>query len=97
MPFTFIFIGLFLIAASARGRAEDLFDLVRGDFESPSFLPWAGSILTVGSLGYIPELRTFSRMFLALLIIVLFLSNKGFFVKLRADFPQIFGEARSTQ
>jgi len=97
MPFTFIIVGLFLIVASARGRAGDLFVLLKGDFTSgekgASFLPWIFSILAVGAIGYIPKLRSFSRAFLALLIVVLFLSNKGFFAKLQADFPQVFGRS----
>jgi len=99
MPFTFIIVGLFLIIASARGRAQDLFNLLHDDFvpgsKGSSFLPWLASILVIGSLGYIPQLRTFSRAFLVLLILVLLLSNKGFFAKLQTDFPQLFGKAET--
>jgi len=101
MPFTFIIVGLFLIIASARGKAGDLFDLLHDDFISgskgTSFLPWMASILVIGSLGYVPQLRTFSRVFLVLLIVALFLANKGFFAKLQTDFPQLFGKAGATQ
>jgi hypothetical protein len=97
MPFTFIIVGLFLIIAAARGKSQDLFDLLHDDFVSTqdksSFLPWVVSILVVGSLGYVPQLRTFSRTFLVLLILVLFLSNKGFFAKLKEILPEVFGKA----
>jgi hypothetical protein len=97
MPFTFIIVGLFLIITAARAKSTDLFALVKSDFISSdqgvSFFPWLVSILVVGSVGYIPRFRTFSRSFLVLLIVVLFLSNKGFFAKLTADFPQLFGKA----
>jgi hypothetical protein len=102
MPFTFIIVGLFLIIAAARGKSQDLFDLLHDDFVASdkgiSFLPWFVSILAVGSLGYIPQLRTFARAFLVLLIVVLFLSNKGFFAKLKEILPEVFGKVTgSTQ
>jgi hypothetical protein len=98
MPFTFIIVGLFLVITAARAKSQTLFDLVHDDFVSggdkgSSFLPWIVSILAVGSVGYVPRFRTLSRSFLVLLIVVLFLSNKGFFAKLTADFPQLFGKA----
>lgn len=101
MPFTFIIVGLFLVIASARGRAGDLFDLAHDDLitteRGRGFLPWLGAIFAVGALGYIPQLRTFSRAFLILLIVALFLSNKGFFAKLQKDLPQLFGKQGATQ
>jgi hypothetical protein len=100
MPFTFIFVGLFLIIASARGQAETLFGYLKNDFDytrKGSFLPWIFSIFAIGALGYVPQLRTFSRAFLVLLILVLFLANSGFFVKLQESFPTVFGKAGAAQ
>jgi hypothetical protein len=102
MPFTFIIAGLILLIAAARGQSSALFALVKSDFTStsastnatnqPSFLPWVFSILAVGALGYIPALKTFSRAFLVLLLVVLFLSKGGFFAKFEQAFPGVFAK-----
>jgi len=97
MPFTFIIVGLVLVVAAVRGQTQTLVNLLKGDFQTSStgqhgFLPWLVSILVVGALGYIPALKNFSRLFLVLLIVVLFLSNKGFFTKLQQSLPGVFGQ-----
>ena len=101
MPFTFIIVGLILIIASARGRSGDLFNLAHDDLittdRGKGFLPWMGAIFAVGALGYVPKLQTFSRTFLVLMIVALFLSNKGFFSKLQTALPQLFGKQGATQ
>lgn len=82
MPFALLIVGVLLVTSGVRNTYPQLFSLVKGDFSgSGSFLHWALAILIVGSLGYVDELRPFSRGFLALLIVVLFLSNGGFFAK----------------
>lgn len=87
MPFAFLIVGVVLVAAGVRDKSSDLWQLVRGDFEGDSnYLRWALSILVIGSLGYIEPLKPVSRAFLFLLIVVLFLSNGGFFDKFNQDF-----------
>lgn len=95
MPFTFLAIGTLLIVAGVRGTDEKLWTLLKGDFQnSPSFLPWVVSILLIGALGYISSLKTFSRAFLTLVIVVLFLSNGGFFQRFQQAVPEAFGGAK---
>jgi hypothetical protein len=102
MPLTFIVIGLVLLISAANNQAAQLFALVKGDFtttsavtqqQSTSFLPWVFSIFAVGAFGYVPALKTFSRAFLVLIIVVLFLSKNGFFTKLQQAIPGAFGSA----
>ena len=92
MPFVLITLGLILVVAGVRGKADDLLSLLKNDFTgSPSFLPWIFSIIVIGSLGYISNLRTISRSFLVLIIVVLFLKNGGFFSQLQKGLPEAFG------
>ena len=53
---------------------------LRKDFTGDkSFLLWIAAIGGVGALGYIPALRKFSHYFMALILISIVLSNRGFF------------------
>jgi hypothetical protein len=82
MPFALATIGLLLIIAGARGTAGKLKDLLVADFTGDkNFFMWIIAIGGAGSLGYIPEFRQFSRTFMALIIIAMILSQKGFFAK----------------
>lgn len=83
MPFALLIIGITLLVSAVRGTYTDLDKLVVGEFKGntaqSNFLYWIVAILIVGMIGYVESLQSFSRAFLALIIIVLFLHNKGFF------------------
>lgn len=82
MPFVLLAIGLLLVVTSIRGTVFDLGRLVVGDFTGqPNFFYWIVALFIIGALGYVDELQAPSRMLLALVIVVLILSNKGFFNK----------------
>lgn len=82
MPFAFIIIGLVCLVSGVRGTNSQLGALVKNDFTgSKNFIYWMLSILIIGALGYIKEIQPLSRAFLVLVIIVLFLSNKGVFAQ----------------
>lgn len=99
MSFVFIIIGAILTISGVRGTETDsapgngdgqgLFPLVKGDFEGTGqqhgFLVWFAAILAIGALGYAPDLKLFANAVLALVIIVLLLSNKGFFAQLKNE------------
>jgi len=83
MPFALLIVGIVMVIASVRDTVqskpgqEGLADLVKGDFTGQNnFVFWMVSILVIGALGYIPSMRGLSNVFLALVIVVLFL-NKG--------------------
>ena len=78
-------IGLLLIVSGARGTYPQLKALLISDFTGQgNFLNWIVAIGAVGIVGYVPELQKFSRMFLVLLLVSLFLSQQGFFTKFQA-------------
>lgn len=80
MPILFIGSGLVLVIAGLNGDAGQLWNLVANDFTGPkNFVYWFLSIVFLGLLGYVKGLEKFSRLFLILVIIVLFLDNGGFF------------------
>lgn len=83
MPFAFIFIGLILIIVGFRGEHERFNATLRDDFTgSTNYVYWVAAILALGAVGSVKSLRGLSDAFIVLLVLVLFLSNKGFFAKL---------------
>jgi hypothetical protein len=91
MAYVLIFFGLLLTVAGVRNTHVDqggnpgLFTLLRGDFTgSNSFIYWLGAIAIVGGLGYIPGIQKVSNAFLALILIVLVLSNQGVFAQFQS-------------
>lgn len=91
MPVLFGLFGIILIVAGVRNRVTagdpSLMSLVKDDFTGQSpFWKWILAILLIGALGYVPNLRPLSRGFMALVIVVFFLSNKGVFTQLQNTF-----------
>lgn len=97
MPFALIIIGTVLLVAAVRntiGGPDGLFTLLKNDFTgSNNFTYWVVSLLIIGAIGYIPTMRPLSRWFLALVIVVLFISQGGFFSKFNL---QAFGQGSSS-
>lgn len=88
MPFLFIIAGVVLTVSAARNTHTQLLTLLKSDFTGKgNFIYWMLSILLIGAIGYIPDLKPVSRAFLVLVIIVLFLQNRGVF----AQFSQAIG------
>lgn len=82
MPFLIIIIGLLLVVTAFKGTTGRLGQMLVEEFTGQSsFLYWAVAILVIGAVGYIKPLKGLANSFLVLLIVVLFLSNKGFFGK----------------
>lgn len=80
MPYVLVIVGIVLTIAGVRNTHHALYSLLSGDFTgNKSFIWWALSILGIGAVGYVPSMRPLSNAFLALLLIVLILSNKGVF------------------
>ena len=71
-----------LIIAGARDTHQQLAAQLSNDFTGQnSFLYWIAGLGAVGAVGYAPRLETFSRVFMGLILVVLVLSNGGFFNK----------------
>lgn len=100
MPFVFGIIGVVLVVSGVRGTTSQLTALVKSDFTgTPNYLEWMVAIFLVGAVGYIKELHTLSRMFMAIVVIGLLWSNKGVFsqftsgIETQQQVPQSFGTA----
>jgi type IV secretory pathway VirB2 component (pilin) len=98
MPFVFLVVGIVFVASGVRGTSQDLLNLLTNDLKGPNnFIYWVLAIAAIGGLGYVADLRSFSRALLALVLIVLILAeNKqqgsgGLFVKLEDAVKQITG------
>lgn len=85
MPYVLLALGAILFVAGVRGTNKTLWTLVKGDFTgNNSFLVWVAAIAVVGGAGYVPKLKPLSVAFMTLLLIVLFLSNKGVIAQLQS-------------
>jgi hypothetical protein len=85
MPFALAIAGILLLVSALRGTSGALFAAIKADFTgSGNYLYWVVAIMIVGSIGYVKKLQPVSDAFLALLLIVLFISNKGFFAQFTA-------------
>jgi len=77
-------IGLLMVIVGGRGTYAQFgkqlsYDFTGGGNFKQSFTIWFLAIAGIGAIGYLPALQTISRMLLALVLIVIFLANKGFF------------------
>ena len=84
MPLALLLIGILFIVASVRGKdkVDELFSTIKSDFTGPgNFFYWGLSLFLIGALGYYKPMRPLSNAFLTLVVLVLFISNKGFFQK----------------
>lgn len=77
MPFALVIVGLLMIVTGVNNTYSQFGEQVRKD--ANGFLPYALAIGATGALGYFDALKKFSHLFLALILISLVLSNKGFF------------------
>jgi hypothetical protein len=85
MPYALVFAGLVLIITGINNTYVQLGSQLKSDFTGDkNFIMYAAALGGVGALGYINALRTFSHYFMALILISLVLSNKGFFQNLTA-------------
>lgn len=79
MPLLFLIVGCLFLVAAVRGedQTRKLLDLLKSDFMGPNnFLVWALAIGSVAGVGYVPKMKPFSNVFLALIFIVLLLVKK---------------------
>lgn len=81
MPLLFLVAGLILIVTVVRGTTGDFASLLAQDVSS-GYLKWLAAILAIGLLGYAAPLREPSRYLLALVALVIFLTNGAGFVSM---------------
>lgn len=87
MPFALVLIGLLMIVVGSKNTYREFGAELAGDFSGPgNFTYWIGALGAMGAMGYVPALRNFSRLFMALILIAMVLSNRGFFQRLTEAF-----------
>lgn len=95
MPFLLVVIAILLIVTGARGTYPQLTALLKSDFTGPhNFGNWIIALGALGLMGYVPELQKFSRAMLALVMIALFLSQRGFFTQFQAAISGTGGQTQ---
>jgi len=77
MAVAFLIIGVALILTAYRNTQAELFQLLQSD--AGGYVKWAAAILAIGAIGYIPDMQKVSRALLALVLLVIVISNQGAF------------------
>lgn len=89
MGLPLLVIGLLMIVVGARGTYAQFGQQVASEFEGQnSFTNWIIALGAIGALGYVPQLQRISRWAMALVVLAIFLSNKGFFAKFQQALAQ---------
>ena len=86
MPYAFFVVGIVLLVASYRNTGGELAGQLKNDFGSgrTGFLPWFTALLVIGSIGYIRPLKPVANSLLVLVVVVLFLANRGIFASINS-------------
>lgn len=86
MPIFILFVGILLVVVGINNKIPELMSLVKEDFRPSEagvsgFHVWILAIFVAGALGYVKQLKPVANAFLVLIIVVMLLSNKGFFAQ----------------
>ena len=73
MGIVILIIGVVVIVAAIRDTHEKLFGALAEDL--PAFMVWAAAVFALGAIGWIPGMNPVSRGLLALVIVVIVLTN----------------------
>lgn len=85
MAIGLILIGLMLISVGVQGTQTTLGPLLKSDFSGAgSFWYFIMGIIIVGAIGYYQPMQGVSRLIILLLVLVLLLTNGGFWSQLQA-------------
>lgn len=86
MPFVLLIVGLLAVVSAIRGTEQQfgaqLVSDLKGAPGSPGYIYWVSAIIAVGVVGYYAPLRTFSKTFMALILLGMILANQGLFARL---------------
>lgn len=89
MGIVVLIIGVVLIAAAIRDTHEKLFGALAED--APDFMVWGAALFAVGAIGWVPGMNPVSRGLLALVVVVIVLTN---YQAIIAGFSQPLGGSR---
>ena len=80
MPFALLLIGFLAFVSAYKNTLPQLGALLKSDFSGKgNFLYWIAALIIVGGVGYFRPLQNSSKMLLLLVLVVMVLSDKGFF------------------
>jgi hypothetical protein len=90
MPIVLIIVGGLFLTAAVRWNegGSNIWKLLGNDLTSSNkgnFFAWAVAIILIGAVGYIDELKPVANTMIGLIIVVLLLSNNGFFANLEKE------------
>lgn len=92
MGWPLVIIGLILVIVGVRDETEafnaTLSEDILGASGNSNFLAFVIAIAVIGAIGGVKDLRGFSNAFMALIIIVLLLSNRGFFAEFQRQIQE---------
>lgn len=91
MPLAIILVGAVVLVSALRNTQGDLAAALAADM--PGFATWFAAVLSIGAVGWIPGMQTFSRWLLILVLLVLVLRN---YSRIFAGFASIGGAAGTT-
>lgn len=95
MPFVLAIFGIIMLVTAIQGTYKDFWSLFVSEFTgdgtfSNSYIYWVASIAIIGGLGYVPQLKKISDMFLFLMLLVFILKNGGVFDKFNSALSQSY-------
>jgi hypothetical protein len=86
MPYVLIAIGIILAWLDYLGTdsIQAAGSLANQEFftGTPPFWKWAGAMIVIAAIGYIPDMAPVATAMLTLVLVVMILSNRGGFVQL---------------
>ena len=82
MALAFLLIAIALIVSAYRNTQHALFTQLASD--APGFGKWAGAIVVIGALQWIPNFATAAKYLLVLVLLVIVIVNKGAFANFQA-------------
>lgn len=93
MGWPLVIIGLILIIVGVRDEVQTFNDTLSDDLlgrpgERSNFPMFIVAIFAIGAIGSVKDLRGFSNAFLALIFIVLLISNRGFFAEFQRQIQE---------
>ena len=88
MFFAFALLGILAIVTAVKGNQNDVATQIEKDFTAsgtgPSFWVWIGAIIVLGVIGRATGATGAVRLFIALLIVVYLVANKGIFASFQS-------------
>jgi len=85
MGIALLLIGLALVSSGIRNTQGQLASALQTDFTgSGSFFYYIAGLFAIGAIGYYSPLRGASRLFIALVVIVMLIDNNGFLTQLQS-------------